>query len=53
MVEAAAAGTNGMFVNVGDSVPERVMNESIKEYEPSLEDQFFIIPSGDYQRLLF
>ena len=22
-------------------------------YEPSLEDQFIIIPSGDYQRLIF
>ena len=29
------------------------MNDAVREYEPTLEDQFFIIPSGDYQRILF
>ena len=34
-------------------MPSCVMNEEVKEHEPSLEDIFFIIPTGDYQRLLF
>ena len=25
----------------------------MREFEPSLDDTFFIIPTGDYQRLLF
>ena len=29
------------------------MNEEVKEHEPSLDDTFFIISTGDYQRLLF
>lgn len=29
------------------------MNEETKKYEPTLEDLFFVIPSGDYQRLVF
>jgi hypothetical protein len=28
-------------------------NDEVRAYEPTLEDQFFIIPSGDYQRLIF
>ena len=55
MVEAAeaqVAGTGGLFQNVGE-IPSKVMNEEVKEFEPSLEDMFFIIPSGDYQRILF
>ena len=27
--------------------------DNASSYEPSLEDTFFIIPSGDYQRLIF
>jgi hypothetical protein len=34
-------------------VPEFVINDAVKAYEPTLEDTFFIIPSGDYQRLIF
>jgi hypothetical protein len=29
------------------------MNAAVQAYEPTLEDTFFIIPSGDYQRLIF
>ena len=29
------------------------MNDEVREFEPDLEDIFFIIPTGDYQRLLF
>ena len=50
--DAGDQATGGEFQNVGD-IPEYVLNEEVKEYEPSLEDIFFIIPSGDYQRLLF
>ena len=49
---AGDLATGGEFQNVGD-IPAFVMNEEVKEYEPTLEDIFFIIPSGDYQRLLF
>ena len=42
-----------MFVNVPEEVPQIVINDEVKDYEPTLEDQFFIIPSGDYQRILF
>ena len=54
MVEAEqqAAPTGALtFTNV--EVPECVMNDAVRAFEPSLEDIFFIIPSGDYQRLLF
>lgn len=54
MVEAEqqAAPTGELtFTNV--EVPECVMNDAVRAFEPSLEDIFFIIPSGDYQRLLF
>ena len=27
--------------------------DNASSYEPTLEDTFFIIPSGDYQRLIF
>lgn len=30
-----------------------MISEEAKAYEPSLEDIFFVIPSGDYQRLIF
>ena len=54
MVEAVpSTGTNGVFVNVPDEVPAIVLNEEVREYEPTLEDEYFIIPSGDYQRILF
>jgi hypothetical protein len=36
-----------------DGVPACVMDADTKNYEPSLEDIFVVIPSGDYQRLLF
>ena len=52
IADAGDLATGGEFQNVGD-IPEFVLNEEVKEYEPSLEDIFFIIPSGDYQRLLF
>lgn len=35
------------------SVPACVMDEETLNYEPTLEDIFIVIPSGDYQRLLF
>lgn len=34
-------------------IPACVMNEQVAAYEATLEDTFFIIPSGDYQRLIF
>jgi hypothetical protein len=46
MVEALgpSSGTTG-----GEAeVPSCVMNDEVKEYEPTLDDMFFIIPSGDY-----
>ena len=51
MVEATgpSTGTAGVLAEV----PSCVMNDEVKEYEPTLDDMFFIIPSGDYQRLLF
>lgn len=52
MVQAAESTTGGQFQNVGE-IPACVINEAVRDYEPTLEDQFFIIPSGDYQRLLF
>lgn len=36
-----------------DGVPACVMDNDTREYEPTLEDMFIVIPSGDYQRLLF
>ena len=54
MVEAnAPANTGGQFLNVDEEVPAAVMNQAVKEYEPTLEDEYFILQSGDYQRLLF
>jgi len=50
MVEAnpsTADNQLGQFLNLGE-IPNTVMNEEVKEHEPSLEDTFFIIPSGDY-----
>ena len=53
MVEAtASAGSNGEFANVGE-IPAHVMNDEVKEYDADLEDIFFVIPSGDYQRIVF
>ena len=53
MVEAQpSTSTNGQFQNLSE-IPTSVMNEEVKEHEPSLEDTFFIIASGDYQRLIF
>ena len=34
-------------------VPASVMNDQVKAYEPKLDDIFFVIESGDYQRLIF
>merc|ERR1711920_547943 len=34
-------------------IPECVMNDEIRNFEPTLDDVFIILPSGDYQRMLF
>jgi len=52
MVETLDATPTGEFQNLGD-IPDKVMNEEIRDFEPGLEDIFFIIPTGDYQRILF
>ena len=49
MVESAGEAT----ATTNTEVPECVMNDEVRNYEPSLEDVFVIIPSGDYQRLIF
>lgn len=36
-----------------DGVPACLMDDDTRNYEPTLEDIFIVIPSGDYQRLLF
>ena len=36
-----------------EEVPECVLNDTVRNFEPELEDVFVIIPSGDYQRLIF
>ena len=36
-----------------EEVPACVMNSQVQAYAPTLEDTFFIIPTGDYQRLIF
>ena len=39
MVEAdVPANTGGEFQNVDEQVPAVVMNDAVKEYEPTLED---------------
>ena len=52
MVEASEANSANIFQNL-PAIPEKVMNDEVRDFEPGLEDIFFIIPSGDYQRLLF
>ena len=49
MVEANANADDGFaeFQNVG-AIPDTVMNQEVKDYEAEQEDEFFIIPSGDY-----
>lgn len=49
MVETVETTNNVSTVDV----PACVMNDKVRSFEPALEDMFFIIPSGDYQRLLF
>jgi hypothetical protein len=34
-------------------VPACVMDDDTRNYEPTLDDTFIVLPSGDYQRLLF
>jgi len=34
-------------------VPECVMNETVRGFEPTLEEIFIVMPSGEYQRMLF
>ena len=34
-------------------VPSCVMNESVKAFEPEIDDIFVVLDSGDYQRLIF
>ena len=36
-----------------EAIPEFVINDAVRSYEPRLEDQFFTLESGDYQRLIF
>lgn len=36
-----------------EEVPACVMNSQVQAYTPTLEDTFFIISTGDYQRLIF
>ena len=36
-----------------EGVPDCVIDTDTKEFEPTLDDIFVVIPSGDYQRLLF
>ena len=36
-----------------EPVPECVMNEAVKAFEPTLEEIFIVMPSGEYQRMLF
>lgn len=36
-----------------EGVPACVMDDDTRNYEPDTEDMFVVIPSGDYQRLLF
>ena len=43
MVEAADTASPAK-----SEVPSCVMNDEVKDYEPTLDDIFFIIPSGDY-----
>ena len=52
MVQAAAASDSKKDEGTYE-VPACVMNDDVKDYEPTLDDIFFIIPSGDYQRILF
>ena len=49
MVEANPSADDGFaeFQNVG-AIPDTVMNQEVKDYEAEQEDEFFIIPSGDY-----
>ena len=47
MVEANADSGFAQFSNIGEA-PEKVLNDEVKEYEADLEDEFFIIKSGDY-----
>ena len=35
------------------NIPECVMNDEVRSFEPTLDDVFVILPSGDYQRQLF
>ena len=36
------------------SIPDsQLISDDVKEYEPSLEDQFIILDNGNYQRLIF
>lgn len=41
------------MVDATTNVPACVMNEEVEDYDPTLEDTFFIVDSGDYQRLIF
>lgn len=50
MVETVDTNANSA---ASADIPECVMNDKVRNFEPTLEDIFFIIPSGDYQRLLF
>ena len=47
MVEATQELVSAEFQNLGE-IPDKVMNDEVREYEADLEDEFFIIPYGDY-----
>ena len=36
-----------------EAIPDCVIDDDTREFEPTLDDIFVVIPSGDYQRLLF
>ena len=46
MVESTQAEQNpeGQAVDI----PECVMNDEVRNFEPTLDDVFIILPSGDY-----
>lgn len=35
------------------AIPDCVINDEVRQYEPSLDDIFVILENGEYQRLIF
>ena len=52
MVESTA-DANKETQEENKDIPECVMNDTVRAFEPTLDDVFIILPSGDYQRMLF